>query len=95
MTAGFIPQIVLTVVAVVLAITRHEAAHGYAALALGDTTARDQGRLTLNPLKQYRPHGHDYSARNFADHPVAGRYTAWCSCRVGQAGAGVGLAIRN
>lgn len=51
MNAGLIPQIALTVVAVVLAITLHEAAHGYAALALGDTTARDQGRLTLNPLK--------------------------------------------
>jgi Zn-dependent protease len=51
MTTGFIPQILLTIVAVILAITLHEAAHGYAALALGDTTARDQGRLTLNPLK--------------------------------------------
>ena len=34
-----------------LAITLHEAAHGYAALALGDTTARDAGRLSLNPLR--------------------------------------------
>ncbi len=29
----------------------HEIAHGSAALALGDPTARDSGRLTLNPLK--------------------------------------------
>ncbi|HTL47292.1 MAG TPA: site-2 protease family protein [Verrucomicrobiae bacterium] len=29
----------------------HEVCHGLAALALGDTTARDAGRLTLNPLK--------------------------------------------
>jgi Zn-dependent protease len=29
----------------------HEIAHGYSALKLGDTTARDAGRLTLNPLK--------------------------------------------
>jgi Zn-dependent protease len=29
----------------------HEAAHGYAALALGDTTARDAGRLSLNPIR--------------------------------------------
>lgn len=29
----------------------HEISHGFAALKLGDTTARDQGRLTLNPLK--------------------------------------------
>ena len=36
---------------VVLAITLHEAAHGYAALALGDDTARLAGRLSLNPLR--------------------------------------------
>ncbi len=35
----------------VLAITLHEAAHGYAALALGDDTARQAGRLSLNPLR--------------------------------------------
>jgi len=28
----------------------HEISHGYAALKLGDTTARDSGRLTLNPI---------------------------------------------
>jgi Zn-dependent protease len=28
----------------------HEISHGYAALKLGDTTARDMGRLTLNPI---------------------------------------------
>lgn len=43
-------DLVLAVVPAILAITLHEAAHGYAALALGDTTARDAGRLTLNPL---------------------------------------------
>lgn len=35
----------------ILAITLHEAAHGYAALALGDDTARQMGRLSLNPLR--------------------------------------------
>lgn len=35
---------------VLLAITFHEAAHGYAADLLGDPTARRAGRLTLNPL---------------------------------------------
>jgi|SRR5580658_2762505 Zn-dependent protease len=40
----------LAIVPLVFAITLHETAHGYAALALGDTTAKDQGRLTLNPL---------------------------------------------
>jgi Zn-dependent protease len=36
---------------VLLAITFHEAAHAYAAYALGDDTAYRGGRLTLNPLK--------------------------------------------
>lgn len=40
----------LAVVPTVIAITLHEAAHGYAALALGDDTARKAGRLSLNPL---------------------------------------------
>jgi Zn-dependent protease len=35
----------------ILAIVFHEVAHGWVALALGDTTARDLGRLTLNPIK--------------------------------------------
>ncbi len=38
-------------VAIIPAITLHEAAHGYAALALGDDTARRMGRLSLNPLR--------------------------------------------
>ena len=42
--------IILGLVAAVLAITLHEAAHGYAALAMGDDTARRAGRLSLNPL---------------------------------------------
>jgi Zn-dependent protease len=51
MTANFILQAALLIVPLVFAITLHETAHGYAALALGDTTARDLGRLTLNPLR--------------------------------------------
>jgi Zn-dependent protease len=51
MTYNFIIQAALLIVPLVFAITLHETAHGWAALALGDTTARDQGRLTLNPLK--------------------------------------------
>ena len=47
----FLLNLALAVIPVVLAITLHEAAHGYAALALGDTTARDAGRLSLNPIK--------------------------------------------
>jgi Zn-dependent protease len=43
-------QVVLAVIPIVLAITLHEAAHGYAALAMGDDTAKKAGRLSLNPL---------------------------------------------
>ncbi len=48
---NFIFQALLAIIPVIFAITLHETAHGWAALALGDTTAKDQGRLTLNPLR--------------------------------------------
>ncbi len=35
----------------------HEVAHGWVALRLGDTTARDMGRLTLNPIPHIDPIG--------------------------------------
>jgi len=35
----------------------HEIAHGWMALRLGDTTARDMGRLTLNPIPHIDPFG--------------------------------------
>jgi Zn-dependent protease len=43
--------------AILLAITVHEYAHGRAALALGDPTARLSGRLTLNPISHLDPFG--------------------------------------
>ena len=42
---------------VLLAITLHEAAHGYAADRLGDNTARMMGRISLNPLRHIDPVG--------------------------------------
>lgn len=47
---GFLQFMLYRAPAVMLAITLHELAHGYAALKSGDTTARDRGRLSLNPL---------------------------------------------
>ena len=44
-------QIALAAIPAIVAITLHEAAHGYAALALGDDTARQMGRLSLNPMR--------------------------------------------
>ena len=43
-------EIVIPLLAAILAIVLHEVAHGYAALALGDDTAKNAGRLTLNPI---------------------------------------------
>ncbi len=48
---GPLAGIVIDILAAVLAITLHEAAHGYAAWALGDDTAKLAGRLSLNPLR--------------------------------------------
>ncbi|MDX9699412.1 MAG: site-2 protease family protein [Rhodocyclaceae bacterium] len=42
---------------VVLAITLHEAAHGYVARHFGDPTAHLAGRITLNPLRHIDPVG--------------------------------------
>jgi hypothetical protein len=41
----------------IIAITFHEAAHGFAALRLGDDTALRLGRVTFNPLKHIDPFG--------------------------------------
>jgi Zn-dependent protease len=39
------------------ALTFHELAHGYVALRMGDPTAKNAGRLTMNPLKHLDPLG--------------------------------------
>lgn len=52
-----LPELVAAVLASVIAITLHEAAHGYAALWLGDPTAKLMGRLSLNPLRHVDPVG--------------------------------------
>ncbi|MBR0674046.1 site-2 protease family protein [Neoroseomonas soli] len=53
----WLPEAAAAVLAAVLAITMHEAAHGYAALALGDDTAKRAGRISLNPLRHVDPVG--------------------------------------
>ena len=50
-------SLVLTLPAVLIAITFHEYAHAFAADKLGDDTPRRQGRLTLNPLAHLDPVG--------------------------------------
>ncbi|HYZ31328.1 MAG TPA: site-2 protease family protein [Crenalkalicoccus sp.] len=54
---SWLPDFLVAAAAAILAITLHEAAHGYAALALGDDTAKQAGRLSLNPLRHVDPVG--------------------------------------
>ncbi len=50
-------ELLLSLPAVLWAITFHEFCHGYAAYRLGDPTAMRSGRLTLNPLAHLDPVG--------------------------------------
>lgn len=47
----------MSLVSVLIALTIHEYCHGYAAYKLGDDTAKNLGRLTLNPIKHLDPYG--------------------------------------
>lgn len=55
--APFVQTIVVWALPVLFAITLHEVAHGWAARALGDRTAANLGRLSLNPLRHVDPVG--------------------------------------
>lgn len=46
-----LPQILLSLPIVLIALSFHELAHGFVAMKLGDNTAKNLGRLTMNPLK--------------------------------------------
>ncbi len=50
-------EIAVSLFVLLFAITVHESAHGWAALRAGDTTARDLGRITLNPIAHIDPIG--------------------------------------
>lgn len=54
---GTLLDTVTVVIAAMLSITVHETCHGYAAYRLGDPTAKNAGRLTLNPLRHIDPAG--------------------------------------
>ena len=49
--------VVVKVVALLFAVSFHESAHGYVAWKCGDPTAKDLGRISLNPLKHIDPIG--------------------------------------
>ncbi|MFZ5799079.1 MAG: site-2 protease family protein [Desulfobulbaceae bacterium] len=50
-------QIIILAPPFLFALTFHELAHGYVAWRLGDPTAKNAGRLTMNPLKHLDPLG--------------------------------------
>ncbi len=49
--------IIFSVAILIFSVVIHEVAHGYAALFLGDVTAKYAGRLTMNPVKHIDPFG--------------------------------------
>ena len=53
----FITQLIILAPPLLFALTFHEFAHGFVAYRLGDPTAKDAGRLTMNPLKHLDPLG--------------------------------------
>jgi Zn-dependent protease len=57
MEMDIVRTIVVWALPVLLAITLHEAAHGYAARAFGDHTAAQLGRISLNPVRHIDPVG--------------------------------------
>jgi len=54
---GVVVDVALQLVPLVVAVVLHELAHGYVALACGDTTAARAGRLSWNPLRHLDPIG--------------------------------------
>lgn len=50
-------EILLAIPVILFSLTFHEVAHGYVAYKMGDPTARNLGRLTLNPIKHLDPIG--------------------------------------
>ena len=48
---------IFIIIILIMSVILHELAHGYAALFLGDSTAKHAGRLTLNPIKHLDPVG--------------------------------------
>ncbi len=50
-------EIIIQIVVLLFAVSFHESAHGYVAMKCGDNTARDLGRITMNPIKHLDPIG--------------------------------------
>ena len=57
MLQSFLQDAIYLIPAVLLSLSFHEFSHGYVAFKLGDPTAKQAGRLTLNPLAHIDPLG--------------------------------------
>jgi Zn-dependent protease len=57
MNSNIIYEVAVWLIPLVIAIVFHEVAHGVVARRLGDPTAQERGRLTLNPIKHIDPFG--------------------------------------
>lgn len=55
MDAAQVISFMIVIGCLLVAMTVHEFMHAYVGLKLGDTTARDEGRISLNPLKHIDP----------------------------------------
>lgn len=57
MFSGELGMYIIMVPVLLISLTLHEFSHGYIAYRLGDMTAKNEGRLSLNPLKHLDPIG--------------------------------------
>ncbi len=57
MFRGSLEDYLLMIPVLLISLTIHEYSHGYVAYKLGDPTAKDAGRLSLNPLRHLDPVG--------------------------------------
>lgn len=51
------PEVILMIVVFAVAISSHESAHAYVAFRCGDSTAKRQGRISMNPVDHADPFG--------------------------------------
>ena len=65
--------LLVSIPAILLCLTVHEMAHGYAAYLLGDATAKHDGRLSFNPLRHIDPIGFYVCSSQVS----AGRSPSW------------------
>jgi Zn-dependent protease len=54
---GYLLELLYVIPAVLIVLTIHEFGHAYVAYKMGDTTAKSEGRLSLNPLRHIDPIG--------------------------------------